>query len=201
VRVLGIDPGSRITGYGVIDGDGRACRAVCTGTFRLGDGPLPGRLLTLHRLLSKLLEEHAPAAVAIEGIFSQRAPRSALVLGHARGVAMLCAAQAELPIFEYPPATVKRSLTSGGAASKGGVARAVAMVLGLKQALAVDATDALAVAICHLGRVRGPSGQALVEGRDAGRPGAWVRALAEAPARRQTPQNALLEMAARGRAR
>ena len=194
MRVLGIDPGSRITGFGLIDGDGRACRAVATGAIRLGAGPLADRLLELHGALSALLAEHRPAAVAVEGIFSQRAPRSALILGHARGVAILCAAQAELPIYEYPPATVKRSLTSGGAASKGGVARAVALVLGLRESLAVDATDALAVAICHLSRTRrlvGPSSE--------GRPSAWERALAASPPRRQTPQNALLEMAGRRR--
>jgi crossover junction endodeoxyribonuclease RuvC len=195
VRVLGIDPGSRITGFGLIEGDGRSCRAVATGVIRLGDGPLAGRLLHLHATLSALLSKHAPTVVAIEGIFSQRAPRSALILGHARGVAMLCAAQAELPVFEYPPATVKRSLTSGGAASKGGVARAVAMVLGLREALAVDASDALAVAICHLSRSRGQPGRA----RSDGQPSAWLRALAASPPRRQTPQNALLEMVARRR--
>ncbi len=196
MRVLGIDPGSRITGFGVIEGDGRSCRAIATGAIRLGDGPLAGRLLTLHDALSALLSEHEPMVVAIEGIFSQRAPRSALILGHARGVAILCAAQAELPVFEYPPATVKRSLTSGGAASKGGVARAVALVLGLREKLAVDATDALAVAICHLSRSRS-SGHAPVSAD--GKPSAWVRALAASPPRRQTPQNALLEMAARRR--
>jgi crossover junction endodeoxyribonuclease RuvC len=196
VLVFGIDPGSRITGFGLIEGDGRSCRAVATGAIRLGDGPLAGRLLNLHAALSALLSKHEPAVVAIEGIFSQRAPRSALILGHARGVAMLCAAQAELPIFEYPPATVKRSLTSGGAASKGGVARAVAMVLGLRQTLAVDATDALAVAICHLSRSRGHPGHSPL---GDGKPSAWVRALAASPPRRQTPQNALLEMAARRR--
>jgi crossover junction endodeoxyribonuclease RuvC len=198
VRVLGIDPGSRITGFGLIEGDGRSCRAVATGAIRLGGGPLAERLLALHEALSALLSEHEPGVVAIEGIFSQRAPRSALILGHARGVAMLCAAQAELPIYEYPPATVKRSLTSGGAASKGGVARAVAMVLGLRETLAVDATDALAVAICHLSRTRGPSSRAVASQVD-GKPSAWTRALAASPPRRQTPQNALLELAARRR--
>jgi len=143
-----------------------------------------------------LIAEHAPAAVAIEGIFvrvaTKFAPRSALTLGHARGVALLCAAQAELPIYEYPPATVKRSLTQAGAASKGSVARAVGMVLGLRLQVAPDATDALAVAVCHLSQTRLRVGP-------AGAPSAWLRALAKAPPRRQSRANALLAAALKGR--
>ena len=200
MRILGIDPGSRVTGFGIIETlDGGAggglngrCRAVATGTFRLGDGPLPERLLSLHKGLGALIAEHQPGVVAIENIFTKFAPRSALTLGHARGVALLCAAQADLPIFEYPPATVKRSLTQQGAATKGTVARAVGMVLGLKLQLAPDATDALAVAVCHLSRSRlsfGPRGA----------PSAWLRALAKAPPQRQTRANALLAAALKGR--
>ena len=194
MRILGIDPGSRVTGYGIVEGDGRRCRALAAGALRLGDGPLAERLCRLHSLLCALLTEHSPSAVAIEGIFVQRSPRSALVLGHARGVALLCAAQAELPIFEYPPATVKRSLTSGGAASKGRVARAVALVLGLEGHYALDATDALAVAVCHLSRSRATATHA-----EGGKPSAWLRALAAAPVRPQTAQNALLAAALRRR--
>ena len=105
---------------------------------------------------------------------------------------LLCAAQADLTIYEYPPATVKRSLTSGGAASKGGVARAVALILELREALAPDASDALAVAVCHLAKQRAHSAE-------HGRPSAWVRALAAAPPLPQTAANAMLEAALRPR--
>jgi crossover junction endodeoxyribonuclease RuvC len=196
MRILGIDPGSRITGFGIIESfgaglSGRA-RAVATGTLRLGDGPLAERLAKLHAALAALLETHRPEAVAVEGIFAKISPRSALTLGHARGVALLCAAQAKLPVFEYPPATIKRSLTTAGAASKQTVARAVGMVLGLRERLAADASDALAVAICHLSRARlntGPSGT----------PSAWLRALAAAPAARPSRANAMLAAALKGR--
>jgi crossover junction endodeoxyribonuclease RuvC len=194
VRILGIDPGSRVAGFGVVESaGGGACRAVVSGVIKLGDGPLAGRLLTLHTALQSILAEHQPAAVAIEGVFSRVSPRSALVLGHARGVAVLCAAQAELPVFEYAPATIKRSLTQGGAASKQTVARAVGMVLGIRVALAADAADALAVAICHHARAR------LQVGPRAGTPSAWVRALAGAPRTRQTPANLLLAASLKGR--
>jgi crossover junction endodeoxyribonuclease RuvC len=194
MRVLGIDPGSRVTGYGIVDsGAGSRCRAVVCGTVRLGDGPLAERLLTLHEALTALLAEHRPQGVAVEGIFAKVAPRSALTLGQARGIALLCAAQAELPVFEYAPATVKRSLTNAGAASKGSVARAVSMVLGLRTAMAVDASDALAVALCHLSRAR------VTTNAVDGTPSAWLRALAGAPQVRQSRSNALLAAALKGR--
>lgn len=193
MRILGIDPGSRITGYGVIDGHGSQCALVATGALRLGEGLLGDRLLALHRELSAIVAEHRPQAVAVEGIFTKISPRSALILAHARGVALLCAAQADLPLFEYPPATVKRSLTQGGAASKGGVARAVNLILGLREPLVADASDALAVAVCHLSKER------VRNGSRPGTPSAWVRALTAAPPRRQTAANALLEAAWRRR--
>ncbi len=193
MRVLGIDPGSRVAGFGVIEGDGGRCRAIVSGVIKLGTGPLGERLLTLHTALASILAEHQPGAVAIEGVFSRVSPRSALILGHARGVAVLCAAQADLPVFEYAPATIKRSLTQGGAASKHSVARAVGMVLGVRVTLAPDAADALAVAICHHSRAR------LQLGPRAGTPSAWVRALAAAPAARPTAANALLAASLKGR--
>ena len=193
VRILGINPGSRVAGFGVVEGASGHCRSVVSGVVKLGDGPLSERLLTLHVALSSIIEEHEPGAVAIEGVFSRVSPRSALILGHARGVAVLCAAQAELPVFEYAPATIERSLTQGGGATKHSVARAVGMVLGLRVALAADAADALAVAICHHSRAR------LQMGPRAGTPSAWVRALAGAPRARQSAANLLLAASLKGR--
>ncbi len=185
---LGLDPGSRVAGYGIVrfESDG-TFRALAAGAWVLGSGPLEARLLGLHRSLSSLLAEHRPEAAAVEGVFSHKGARSALVLGHARGVALLAAAQAEVPVYEYPPATVKRSLTHGGATSKEGVARAVRRMLGLQEPLRADATDALAVALCHLAR----HGNATV--------GPWLRALAGAPPAPPTPQNLRLREAWRRR--
>ncbi len=185
---LGLDPGSRVAGYGVVqmERDGRF-RALAAGAWVLGSGSLAERLLGLHRSLAALLAEHRPQAAAVEGVFSAKGARSALVLGHARGVALLAAAQAEVPIYEYPPATVKRSLTHGGASSKEAVARVVRRMLSLDAPLRADATDALAVALCHLAR----HGNATV--------GPWLRALAAAAAATPTPANLLLRAAWRRR--
>ncbi len=185
---LGIDTGSRVAGFGVVrlEASGQF-RAVAAGAWTLAGHDLSDRLIQLHRALSALLAEHRPAAAAVEGIFSHSGARSALVLGHARGVALLAAAQAEVPIYEYPPATVKRSLTHGGASSKAAVARAVRQLLALEGPLRADATDALASALCHLARHRG------------GGPSPWLRALAGAAPAEPTRQNLLLRAALRGR--
>jgi crossover junction endodeoxyribonuclease RuvC len=151
---MGLDPGSRVTGYGVVEVQSSRFLPIAAGTIPLGRGTLSDRLLRLHEGLQTLFHDLRPEALAIEGVFVHRGLRSALTLAHARGVLLLACAQAELPIFEYAPATVKRSLTHAGSASKGGVARAVGMVLGLHEALPPDATDALAVAVCHLARSR-----------------------------------------------
>jgi crossover junction endodeoxyribonuclease RuvC len=188
---LGIDPGSRVAGFGVVEvGAQGRFRSLAAGALVLRGDTLSERLLQLHTALGELLARHQPQAVAIEGVFAHRGLRSALVLGHARGVALLAIAQAEVPVYEYAPATVKRSLTHGGASSKAAVARAVRQLLKVTEPLRADATDALAIAICHLARQRGPV---------AGRPSPWLRAVAAAPAQAQTPQNLLLQAAWRHR--
>jgi crossover junction endodeoxyribonuclease RuvC len=154
MRVMGLDPGSRVTGYGVVETESSRFHPVAAGTLPLGDGALAERLLRLHDGLGALFRELRPKALAIEGVFVHRGLRSALTLAHARGVLLLACAQADIPVYEYAPATVKRSLTRTGAASKGGVARAVSLILGLREQLPADATDALAVAVCHLARTR-----------------------------------------------
>jgi crossover junction endodeoxyribonuclease RuvC len=159
MRVMGLDPGSRVTGYGVVEVDSSRFRPIAAGTIALGGGALSDRLLRLHLEALGLFRELRPEALAIEGIFVHRGQRSALTLAHARGVLLLACAQAELPVYEYAPATVKRSLTRAGSASKAGVARAVAMILGLSGGYPEDATDALAVAVCHLARSRASAWQ------------------------------------------
>jgi crossover junction endodeoxyribonuclease RuvC len=158
VRVLGVDPGSRFMGYGVVEERRGRLVHVGHGVIKVdADAPLHERLLVLHAELTGALRQFKPQGVAVEGVFTFRNARSALVLGHARGVALLAAAQAGLPVYEYPPARVKRSVGAGGADGKDAVARMVCSLLRIEAIERADASDALAVALCHLnqGRVVG----------------------------------------------
>lgn len=152
MRVFGIDPGSDRTGYGCIDSDGRVHRLVKCGAVRAGSAPtFPDQLKVIYRELTVLLAEHRPECVAIENIFHAVNARSALKLGHARGVAMLAAIEADVAVVEYTPAEIKRAVVGYGRAEKPQVAQMVKMLLGLDTIPTPhDATDALAVAICHL---------------------------------------------------
>jgi crossover junction endodeoxyribonuclease RuvC len=150
LRVLGVDPGSVRTGYGIIERDGTRLRLVTAGTLKAGEKtPLEERLLIIHAGLTALIEEYAPNAAAVEDIFMAKFPNAALKLGHARGVALLAIAQAGLAVHPYPPAVVKRSIVGKGAADKQQVARIVGVMLGLTELPGVDATDALAIALTH----------------------------------------------------
>jgi crossover junction endodeoxyribonuclease RuvC len=155
VRVLGVDPGSRFMGYGVVEERRGKLVHVAHGVIKVDpEAPLHHRLMVLHAELSGVLRLHKPDAVAVEGVFTFRNARSALVLGHARGVALLAAAQAKLAVHEYPPAKVKRSVGAGGADGKDAVARMVCSLLKIEVIDRVDASDALAVALCHLNHGR-----------------------------------------------
>ena len=152
MRVFGIDPGSDRTGYGCIDSDGRRHQLVLCGAVRAGAGAtFPEQLSIIYRELSALLAEHQPQCVAIENIFYATNARSALKLGHARGVAMLAAIEAGVLIVEYTPAEIKRAVVGYGRAEKPQVGRMVKLLLGLDKVPSPhDAADELAVAICHL---------------------------------------------------
>jgi len=148
--VLGVDPGSLRTGWGAIDTDGRCHRLLEKGTIapspRLS---LPSRLRAIHEGVSALIARLAPDIVAVEDVFHAANTRTALVLGHVRGVVLLAGAEAGLPVREFPPATVKQQITGFGRAEKGQVAFMVARMLGLSgDGEAGDAADALAVALC-----------------------------------------------------
>ena len=152
MRIFGIDPGSERTGYGCVETDGRRHQLVACGaiTALAGDG-FPQRLARIHRELSRHLSACRPDFVAIENLFHAKNARSALKLGHARGVAMLAAVNAGCPIVEYTPAEVKRAVVGYGRAEKQQVQQMVKLLLGLDAAPTPhDAADALAVAICHL---------------------------------------------------
>jgi crossover junction endodeoxyribonuclease RuvC len=152
VRIFGIDPGSERTGYGCVESDGRRHRLVTFGAISASArDSFPERLARIHRELSKVLAACRPECVAVENIFHAANVRSALKLGHARGVAMLAAIEAGCLLVEYSPAEVKRAVVGYGRAEKGQVQQMVKLLLGLREAPAPhDAADALAVAICHL---------------------------------------------------
>jgi crossover junction endodeoxyribonuclease RuvC len=150
--ILGIDPGLNITGYGLLDvGAGRP-RLVEAGVIRgKTRGSLTARLVEIHAGLSEVIASFHPAAMAIEELYSHYArPRTAILMGHARGVLCLAAAQAGVPVISYSATQVKRILTGSGQAPKGQVQRAVQRELGLlKLPEPPDVADALAIALCH----------------------------------------------------
>lgn len=159
--VLGVDPGSIYTGYGIIEkldqvgrghghGTSSGLRHVTSGRIHAGkQRDLGERLDIIYGCLSEIIETWSPDQAAMEAIFTAKNARSALVLGHARGVAMLTLRQGELPLSEYPPASVKQAITGHGRASKDQVQYMVRLMLELQGSLTEDASDALAVAICH----------------------------------------------------
>lgn len=152
MRVFGIDPGSDRTGYGCVDTDGRVTRLVtCGAVSALPNDAFPQRLARIHRELSALLSHCSPDCVAIENVFHGVNFRSALKLGHARGVAMLAAVEAGCPVAEYSPTEIKRCVVGYGRADKQQVQQMIKLLLGLKQVPSPhDAADALAVAVCHV---------------------------------------------------
>jgi crossover junction endodeoxyribonuclease RuvC len=149
VRVLGIDPGSVATGYGVVSVEGSTLRRIAGGTIRARGETLAARLAQLQSELAGAIAELAPECAAIESIFSARNVRSALVLGHARGVALAACGSAGLGPAEYSPAQVKAAVTGYGRADKSQVMRMVQRLLGLAAPPPSDEADALAIAICH----------------------------------------------------
>lgn len=150
--VLGIDPGSLVTGLGVVRMEAGTMRAVGWGRVTTGsNAPLAERLRRIHAEIAEQIEKHRPDEVAVEQVFHAKNAMSALKLGHARGVALLAAAEVGLPVFEYAPREVKKSVVGVGSASKEQVAAMVGRLLGVSTASRIeDESDALAVAICHL---------------------------------------------------
>lgn len=153
MMAFGIDPGSRYTGWGVIDHQGSKYRMVDCGVLAVGERrPLADRLRDIHLGLEALLERHAPDAVFLESIFHHKSARSALVLGHARGVALLACGLRELPLVEISPSEVKKAVTGRGRADKAQVQAMVKVLLGLPEVAQEDASDALAVAFAGAAR-------------------------------------------------
>jgi crossover junction endodeoxyribonuclease RuvC len=171
LRVLGIDPGSQITGYGVVEARGNRLVCVASGTICAPRGqPLPARLAAIYQGLRGVLRDHEPEEVGVESTFYGRNLQSAFSLGQARGVALLTAELSGKPVAEYTPMQVKSAVVGYGRAEKGQVQEMVRRILALSSAPGADAADALAVAICHLqtsrtlrayapARPRSPSGR------------------------------------------
>lgn len=153
-RILGIDPGLRSTGFGVIAVDDHRLNYLASGIIRLPDGSLPERLVILFEQLSNLVAEHEPTVAAIEQVFVHRNPSSALKLGHARGAAICACASGGLVVTEYTPRAIKLALVGTGGAGKDQVQYMVRHLLGLGGTLRADAADALAAAVCHVHRHR-----------------------------------------------
>ncbi len=148
VRILGIDPGSRITGYGIVDLEGRSTTAVEWGSVRTA-GEHSDRLKTIFGALDGLVRKFVPDEVAVERVFMHRNADSALKLGQARAAALCGTFSAEIPIYEYSARHIKKAIAGRGSAEKSQVELMVRTILGLRQELESDAADALAAALCH----------------------------------------------------
>jgi crossover junction endodeoxyribonuclease RuvC len=149
-RILGIDPGSRLTGYGVIEIASRKVHYVASGCINAKDGELPQRLGTIYRGVSQIITEFQPAQFAVESVFMAKNAASALKLGQARGVAIAAAVAHELPVYEYAARQVKQATVGTGRANKEQVAHMVRVLLNLPGIPQADAADALAIALCHV---------------------------------------------------
>lgn len=159
MRIFGIDPGSQRTGYGCIDTDGSRHRLVACGAVTVSTSiPFSDRLAGIYDELAALLATHQPQCVAIEDVFFARNVKSALKLGHARGVAMLAASKAGLCVTEYAPTEVKLAVVGYGRAEKQQVQQMLCLLLRLETPpMPHDASDALAIAVCHAHMAAGPA--------------------------------------------
>ncbi len=153
VRIQGIDPGSQITGFGLVALKGSQVVHLANGCLRLGNGAFPDRLRQIFEGISEVIDAHRPDEVAVEQVFVRRNPDAALKLGQARGAAICAAVIRGLPVVEYSARQVKLAVVGGGGADKHQVQHMVRVLLALRDAPQVDAADALGVALCH-GHVR-----------------------------------------------
>ena len=148
--ILGIDPGTQITGFGLIQKNGQGWRHLDCGLIQpKAKQPLPDRLQFIYQKIAQTIEQIRPNEIALEDLFFAKNAQSALKLGHARGVVMLAAAQYQIPVFEYPPAQIKMALAGFGQATKEQMQKMVKIHLKLKEVAEENASDALAVALCH----------------------------------------------------
>jgi crossover junction endodeoxyribonuclease RuvC len=155
VRVIGIDPGTIRTGWGIVEAEGSRLKYVGAGTIHAPDKhPLEARLRILFEGLVEVFAAHSPSAVAVEEVYVGKHVSAALALGHARGIALLAASQRDVVVHSYAASVVKRAVVGRGGADKVQVAQLVGAVLGLRELPGIDATDALAIAITHAQTLR-----------------------------------------------
>ncbi len=175
MKIFGIDPGSNRTGYGCIEVIGSRHRLVICGSISApARSTFPEKLKRIHADLAVLLAAHRPDCVAVESIFHARNVRSALKLGHARGIALLAASEAGLPVAEYAPAEIKRAVVGYGRAEKHQVQQMIKLLLGLDALPSPhDAADALAVAICHVNSATGVVAERAAAVTPPGTPRSW----------------------------
>lgn len=159
MRILGVDPGSRRTGYGVVDANSGRISHLAHGVIAAGKGEFTERLATLFSGLSEVISSYQPECVAMEDVFMARNAASALKLGQARGALIAACAQAGLKVTPYSPTKVKQAVTGFGRAEKGQIQHMIQMLLKPPSPLQEDAADALAVAVCHANHVRSPAGR------------------------------------------
>ncbi|MEA4856756.1 MAG: crossover junction endodeoxyribonuclease RuvC [Solidesulfovibrio sp.] len=153
--VLGLDPGSRVTGYGFVRERSGVLELVAAGVVRTAaEADFCRRLGVIYSAVAELIATHGPVEAAVENVFVSKNPGTALKLGQARGAALAACAVAGLPVFSYEPTVIKKSLVGVGRAEKSQVAFMVARVLACRETFAADATDALAAAVCHLNQRR-----------------------------------------------
>lgn len=153
-RILGIDPGSRLTGFGILDCEADSASYVASGAVKSTDGAFPERLKLIFRSVSEIVVEYRPDVVAIESVFMHRNPSSALKLGHARSAAICATFELEIDVYEYAPREIKQAIVGTGAASKDQVQHMVKHLLQLEGEPSPDAADALAAALCHANQRR-----------------------------------------------
>ena len=149
IRILGIDPGSRITGYGIVDSDGYRSQHIASGSIRAGGGPFGERLEIIFQTVRGLVEQYRPAQVAVERVFLNRNADSALKLGQARAAAICATFGQDIELFEYAARAVKQAVVGRGGAHKQQVRHMIQVLLKLGELPGEDQADALAVALCH----------------------------------------------------
>src|SRR5579863_8506772 len=176
MRVIGIDPGTAVTGFGLVDGASGAFSHVAAGTIRAGNvAPGPRRLQSIYKRILELIDQYAPSEMSLERNFVALNAQSAFRLGEARAIAMLAAAERKLTVYEYAPTAVKLAVAAYGRADKGQVKYMVRRILSLDESapLPDDAADALALALCHLGQSRSQLEATAAAARVARRRAQW----------------------------
>jgi len=165
MRIIGIDPGSRITGIGIIDSDGRHSKHVFSTCIRLGKASFPDRLGKIYQEVELLIREFQPQQMAIEEVFLSKNPQSALKLGQARGAAICATVMQNVPVFEYSAREIKQAVVGKGSADKSQVQHMVKLLLNLQGKIQEDTADGLAIALshAHVGAIKARLQKALAE--------------------------------------